>query len=98
MAACLQPPTRVTMQLCVAPIALGLGVAIYLFGLGFLGGLVAERVRFDQRRIAMLQRYNEALRRTHQHLMSLEQGRITEGASRPLRSAEAGHADRAPGP
>lgn len=33
-------------------VVLGGGVMLYLFGLGFLGGIVAERVRFDQQRTA----------------------------------------------
>ncbi len=51
---------------------LGGGFGLYLIGLGFLGGIVAERVRFDHQRLVVLNRYDEALKKWQAHLMSLE--------------------------
>lgn len=56
---------------------LGGSFGVYLIGLGFLGGIVAERVRFDHRRSAVLSRYDEALRKSHAHLMQLEKATST---------------------
>lgn len=50
------------------------GFGLYLLGLGFLGGIVAERVRFDHQRLAVLNRYDEALKNWHAYLMGLEKG------------------------
>ena len=44
----------------------------YLVGLGFLGGIMAERIRFDRQRAVILQRHDSAVRRVHEQLMSLE--------------------------
>ena len=54
------------------------GLALYLIGLGFLGGMAAERIRFDQKRTALLHRYDEALGRWHAFLMQAE---LEPGAS-----------------
>jgi hypothetical protein len=51
--------------LCVA-------IGLYLLGLGFLGGMVAERMRFDQERTAVLDRYNDKIREWHQFRMLIE--------------------------
>ncbi len=51
---------------------LGGGLGLYLIGMGFLGGLVAERVRFDHQRTAVLNRYDEAVRKWQAYLMQLE--------------------------
>ena len=48
------------------------GVGVYLVVLGFLGGIVAERIRFDRQRTVILQRYDSAVRRVHEQLMALE--------------------------
>jgi hypothetical protein len=53
---------------------LGGGFGLYLIGLGFLGGIVAERVRFDHQRLAVLGPYDEALRTWQGYLMRLEKG------------------------
>ena len=49
-------------------IALGL----YAVVLGFLGGMVAERIRGDVRRDAMLRQYDDTLQRWHTVLMEIE--------------------------
>ncbi len=51
---------------------LGGGFGLYLIGLGFLGGIVAERVRFDHQRLAVLNRYEEALSKWKVYQMGLE--------------------------
>lgn len=53
---------------------LGVGFGLSLLGLGFLGSLVAERVRFDHQRLAILNRYDEALKNWHAYPMGLEKG------------------------
>ena len=50
------------------------GLWFYLLGLGFLGGIAAERVRFDSQRMAVLSRYDEAVREWHAYLIKLERG------------------------
>ena len=51
-------------------VAIAFGV--YLLGLGFLGGMAAERIRFDQRRTAVLDRYNDTIREWHEFRMLTE--------------------------
>ena len=55
----------------------GLGVLVgagclYLVVLGFLIGMVVERMRFDRQRAAVLQSLTAARERLHIHLMNLE--------------------------
>jgi hypothetical protein len=45
---------------------------LYLTGLGFLTGMVVERVRFDRQRGILLQRLAATQERLHTHLMDLE--------------------------
>jgi hypothetical protein len=45
---------------------------IYLAGLGFLTGVVVERVRFDRQRGILLQHLAATQERLHTHLMDLE--------------------------
>jgi len=54
---------------------LGLLIAtgcLYLAGLGFLTGMVVERVRFDRQRGILLQHLAATQERLHTHLMDLE--------------------------
>lgn len=51
---------------------LGSGFALYLLAMGFLAGIVVERIRFDQHRIAVLARYEAAVRQWHVFVMQLE--------------------------
>jgi hypothetical protein len=55
----------------------GLGIlmgacCLYLTVLGFLTGVVVERVRFDRQRTTVLQRLAATQERLHTHLMNLE--------------------------
>ena len=45
---------------------------LYLAGLGFLTGVVVERVRFDRQRGVLLQHLATTQERLHAHLMDLE--------------------------
>lgn len=53
-------------------IALGGALGLYFVGLGFLGGMALERMRFDRHRDAVLRRYDEATQRLHNTLMTIE--------------------------
>ncbi len=61
-------------------------LSLYLFVFGFACGMACERIRFDQKRAVVLQRYDEAVQQWHAFLMTAE------------RRAEAGSADDAPIP
>jgi hypothetical protein len=49
-----------------------LTLAVYFTGLGFVGGLIVDRVRFDTVRNRVVADYTEAVQRVHEHLMLLE--------------------------
>src|SRR5262245_23766052 len=51
---------------------LRVGIGLYLFVLGMLGGTLAERIRFDQRREPVLARYDALLRERNCGLMTIE--------------------------
>ncbi len=69
---------------------LGGGLGLYLVGLGFLGGVVAERVRFDHQRTEVVRQYDKALRKWQAYLMKLEQ---TGPAVREARSSASSERD-----
>ena len=48
------------------------GLGVYLVSLGFFGGIVVERIRFDRQRTTVVQRHEAAVRRVHDQLMALE--------------------------
>jgi len=48
------------------------GLSLYLFVLGFAGGMASERIRVDRERTAVLHRYDEAVRQWHAFLMAAE--------------------------
>jgi hypothetical protein len=48
------------------------GLSLYLFVLGFAGGMASERIRFDRERTAVLHRYDDAVRQWHAFLMRAE--------------------------
>ncbi len=50
----------------------GVGLAVWLFGAGVLVGTIAERMRFDHRRSAVLARYETMLRERNAQLMRVE--------------------------
>jgi hypothetical protein len=68
--------TRHQFGLCVA-------LGLYLLGLGFLGGMAAERIRFDQARTAVLDRYNDKIREWHQFRMLVERQAMAYPADGP---------------
>jgi hypothetical protein len=47
---------------------------IYLLGLGFLAGIMVDRMRFDARRSATLRELEEAEQRVRARLMGVEMG------------------------
>ncbi len=47
-------------------------VGAYLLGVGFLGGMIASAIRFDQRRAAILSDLEDTSARVHARLMLLE--------------------------
>jgi len=51
---------------------LGGALGLYLIGLGFVGGIAGDRIRFDRQRTAVLTRYDEAGQQWHAYLMQLE--------------------------
>jgi hypothetical protein len=55
-----------------ARVVLGIGISLYLLVLGGLGGTLVERMRFDQRRDAVLARYDALLRARSAGLMAIE--------------------------
>jgi hypothetical protein len=48
------------------------GGCLYLTVLGFLTGMIVERVRFDRQRATVLQHLDATQERLHTHLMDLE--------------------------
>jgi hypothetical protein len=48
------------------------GLSLYLFVLGFAGGMASERIRFDRERTAVLHRHDEAVRQWRAFLMAAE--------------------------
>ena len=55
-----------------AQVVIVTGVSVYLLGMAFACGMAVERIRFDQRRTAVLDRYNETLREWHEFRMLTE--------------------------
>ncbi len=53
-------------------VAAFIAFGLYAVVLGFLGGMVAERMRGDVRRDAMLRQYDDTLQRWHTVLMEIE--------------------------
>jgi hypothetical protein len=51
---------------------IGIGLGLYLVGLGMLAGVAVERMRFDHKRADVLARYDEALREWHAFRIELE--------------------------
>lgn len=50
---------------------------VYLGVMGFLAGMVVERMRFDHQRALVLQTLSAAQERLHAHLMDLERHTTT---------------------
>ena len=51
---------------------LKIALALYLLAMGFMVGVAYERMRFDADRKAVLDRYNEMVRKVRAHQMDLE--------------------------
>jgi hypothetical protein len=73
--------------------AVGVGLALYVAVMGFLGGMLAERVRFDVERGSILRRVAFAEQRLHAHLMELERAGLAS-AGAPAAPRAPGNADR----
>jgi hypothetical protein len=56
-------------------VALALGLALYGVVVGFLGGLLAERLLYDRQRASVLSRVAAAEQRLHARLMEIERER-----------------------
>ena len=46
--------------------------ALYLLVIGFLSGMIVDRIRFDETRSVLLARLEEDSQRLHQRLMAIE--------------------------
>ena len=51
---------------------LGVGVGVYLVGVGMLAGVAIDRIRFDRQRAEVLGRYEQALREWQTYRIALE--------------------------
>ena len=69
---------------------LAIGTGLYLLGLGFLCGVVANRIAFDQHRTAVLRHYNSAIAQWHAYRMALEKSVLSEPPPRSARERMAG--------
>ncbi len=56
-------------------VLVGVGLGLYLVGMGVLAGVALDRMRFDRERAEVLARYDQALREWHMNLMALEKRR-----------------------
>lgn len=54
-------------------LALGVGMGLYLMGLGVLTGVALDRMRYDHQRSEVLARYEQSLTRLNTLRMALEQ-------------------------
>jgi hypothetical protein len=54
--------------------------ALYLLVVGFLGGMIVDRVRFDASRSVLLTRLEQDTHRVHERLMALEREESREGS------------------
>jgi hypothetical protein len=52
--------------------ALALGLGLYAVGMGFLGGMLLERILYDRERTTVLARVTQAEQRLHARLMEIE--------------------------
>jgi len=59
--------------------------ALYLLVVGFLGGMIVDRVRFAASRSVLLTRLEQDTHRVHERLMALE--REEPGRKHPVRNA-----------
>ena len=52
----------------------------YLLGVGFLSGMIVDRICFDAVRSGLLARLDEDSHRMHERLMAIERGESSEGS------------------
>jgi hypothetical protein len=57
-------------------------VGVYLLGMGFLGGIIASAIRFDQRRAVILSDLDDTSTRVRGKLMLLEHDAARTAAAR----------------
>jgi hypothetical protein len=69
-------------------IRIGAVVAAYALAMGFLVGMVTERIRFDHKRAVILREYEEKTARVRRWLMELE-GDTARGTALPATSLNA---------
>ena len=55
--------------------------AVYLLAVGFLSGMIADRVRFDESRSGLLEKLEEDTHRVHERLMAIEREESRERAA-----------------
>ena len=53
---------------------------LYLLVVGFLSGMIADRIRFDEVRSGLLARLEEDTQTVHQRLIAIERGESSEGS------------------
>ena len=57
-------------------------VAVFsLLGVGFLSGMIVDRIRFDEARSSLLGRLDEDSHRVHERLMAIEREGSQEGST-----------------
>jgi hypothetical protein len=54
--------------------------ALYLLVVGFLGGMIVDRVRFDASRSVLLTRLEQDTHKVHERLMAIEREGSREGS------------------
>jgi hypothetical protein len=55
--------------------------ALYLLAVGFLSGMIVDRIRFDESRSGLLARLEEDTHRVHARLMAIEREESRERAA-----------------
>jgi hypothetical protein len=55
--------------------------ALYFLAVGFLSGMIADRVRFDESRSGLLEKLEEDTHRVHERLMAIEREESRERAA-----------------
>jgi len=55
--------------------------ALYLLAVGFLSGMIVDRIRFDESRSGLLEKLEEDTHRVHERLMAIEREESRERAA-----------------
>jgi len=53
---------------------------VYLLGVGFLSGMIVDRIRFDEVGSGLLARLEEDTQTVHHRLIAIERGESSEGS------------------